>query len=179
MFHTQFDAFFCDCGRITINPYSVCHIADDGLGKRIIFDRSNNRLPDNAFALITKDLTSANELMYDITDAVKHYGIETVTHCINVIQNLYDENTVHASLISEYDDGTITETKCDVNILHNEIFNIDSAFAHTINCSNQTQKPSDTAKITRRYVKYGNLAAPVVDYNMHCPENTYRLVSPL
>ena len=178
MFHTQFDAFFCDCGRITVNPYAVCHIEDDG-HKHIVFDRNNTRLPANAFALITKDLTSANELMYDITDAVNHYGIKTITHCIDMMHRLYAENTVGALLISEYDDGTTTETKCDINTLHNEIFNVDSVFTHIINHDNPTQKLSNTAKTMRQYVKYDNTISPVVNYNMHCPENTYRLVSPL
>lgn len=167
MFHTQFDAFFCSCGRVVINPYTVCHIAGNSIDKALISDRTGKRLPYDAFVMLTASLASANYVMYDITSAVKLFGIKKVISDIDAIRDSYYKNTVEAILVTKWADDTTTSQKCSVNTLYREIFNVDDTFL----------RHDSISKIIERYLIINNINYSVVSNEHLCKSDEYMLAT--
>lgn len=90
LFHTQFDAFFCGMGRVTVNPFAIAKYANnfsDDYGNRLLFLRTNNRLPGCARDAINEN---PSEYVYDITEAVESNGLEAVVAYLDLLHNQYN-----------------------------------------------------------------------------------------
>lgn len=86
VFHTQFDAYFCTVGRITVQPFAIAKMDE---AQNLIFCRSHNRFPGSA-----KDLLRNNvfEYLWDVTETVNTVGINQVISLLDTYKYEYENN---------------------------------------------------------------------------------------
>lgn len=103
LFHTQFDAFFCSVGRVTVNPFAIAKYANnfsDSYGNMLLFLRTNNRLPGCARDAISEN---PSEYVCDITEVVESNGLEAVVSYLDSLHNQYNNISEKDSEHANYD----------------------------------------------------------------------------